>query len=298
MKLQDQMYDAVADVSAGLPALVDGARRRGQVVRRRRRLAIGTTAAAAVAVGAVGVALALHPTTTASDSAPASGGLSGSGTATAPNTGRTTTAALVAAVDEVTAGEASDYAGQDPLGGRGSGDRDSYGEFLFAPDAGGAGGVVEVNVQDLSVLDGEPRTCDPTYMTDCHVSKLPGGDLLRTYVDRDSSSTPGVYRNVAELISPSRHLRVTVGASNSRIYSIHDFVATRGHDVKTRPDAVLSIAQVSKVVTEPWWGFQLPAAYEQAGKRLSPYNDLTQKAGFTPGSPASSSPGVATPSGR
>jgi hypothetical protein len=260
MKLHDSLTDAVADVSADLPTLLDGSRRQGLALRRRRRVlaAVGATAAVAVLAGsgyAVAAAVGHDPHTGASWAA-SPGPTSG---ATAPLTGRSLDAALAAAVDQVADGAFTAF--------RGNGGGEPMGEFLFAPKAGGAAGLVQIDLQRLSSY-GLSTTygCGQPYMHDCASQQLPDGDTLRTYTDESSGSAGGYRRYVAEVLSPRRDLRLVLGAANTQQDERH----------AVRPDPVLSPAQLSTVALLPWWDrTRLPVEYVEAGRRLPSYASLT-----------------------
>jgi hypothetical protein len=281
MKLQDQLYDAVADVSADLPSLAADARRRGLAIRRRRR-ALASVGAAAAVVAVVAGGFALRPATVATDSSDLSAyaadlaarPLSG---ATVPNSGRATAASLLAAVRQVAGGTPSRIDGGDPDLGSIPPSPESNAGFLWHPADGGGPGVVFVNVQPIDMVyrqvcpagSKDCRTvpvtawsCDASFMVDCKVSKTPGGDTLRTYRDLDSDSEvhrDGFVRQVAEVISPARRLRLVVSSSNN---------AGDGSRPR-RSEPVLTLAQLEEVATQRWWGFRLPAEY--AGDDLPSY---------------------------
>lgn len=275
MKLTDQMYDAVADVTADRGALIETARKRGLAMRRRRQ-ALGTVGAAAAVVAIAGGVVALQQGTPTAPADPAAspGGVAAAPTSTAPKppttiplTGRSTAAALKAAVDEVADGTFSDFAGQDPFASKDGTfqSKDTYAELRLTP-AGEGLGVVQVNVQDLAILDAcsgpkatrtcaAPRTytCD-AWMRECRTKVLPNGDTVRTYTD----DVTGI-RLVAELLSPSRDIRVVASATDGI-----DLPSNKWDT--TRTGAVLTTQQLVDVVSQPWWGWQVPAEYD--GKDL------------------------------
>ena len=107
--------------------------------------------------------------------------------------GRSTVAALRAAVLEVADGDTTAYAGQSgfPIGEteRRVGEdpaalEDTYGEFELTPASGGGPGMVGVNVQHASVLEGFPFNCTYEWMIDCEhppaPGRRPGAHLQRT----------------------------------------------------------------------------------------------------------------------
>jgi len=257
-KLNDYLSDAVADVSADLPALVTASRREGMGLRRRRRALASLGTAAAVAVVAIGsyVAASTAGHGPAPRPEPASSWLvppPSDGT-TAAITDSGLVAALGSAVHEVSRGTFAGFEGRD--------DATRTGELLFTPRAGGAAGLVRVQVQWLSYY-GVRRTygCEPPLMHDCTSRRLANGDTLRTYTEQSSGSATAFREHVAEVLSPRRNLRVVVSASNA------------GRDGKhaVRAEPVLSPAQVRSIALRPWWSrTRLPAEYFVAGTRL-PY---------------------------
>lgn len=258
MKLHDSLTDAVADVSADLPALLDGSRRQGLALRRRRRVlaAVGATAAVAVLAGggyavAASVGHGAHTTLSWAAASPSSG-------VTAPLTGRGLTAALAAAVEEVADGDLTEF--------RGAGGRQPMAELLFAPGTDGVPGLVHLDLQRLSSYGvASDYGCDQPYMHDCTSQQLPDGDTLRTYTDESSGSARAYRRYVAEVLSPRRDLRLVLGATNTRQDEKH----------AVRDDPVLSPAQLRTIALQPWWSLtRIPAEYAEAGQRLPSYTGL------------------------
>lgn len=277
MKLHDHMEDAVSDVAADLPALAATARERGLAERRRRWAftAIGAAAAASVIVGGTlalqGVGGTSDEPSVASVPAPSIAELSGE---TAPITGRATVAALMAAVDEVADGTFSEPGGSDVVDFDPDtlADNDLTASFRFTPD-GARPGEVFANVQSFTATyeeadqpkceESDPDCKEPinqrsgpydeceSSMVGCEVTRLGGGDVLRTYRDPASQSPDPTRTAVAELISPRRDLRLVVSAT----------------------DDVLDAAALGDVVTQPWWDLDaLPVEYAEAGEALTDYN--------------------------
>jgi len=275
VKLKDALEDAVADTTVDVPRLAWEARRVGLAHRRRRRaLAVaGVAVTVAVASGATWVAVTGSDGHTAHDptfvAAPVQvpDGLSGR---TGPLTGRGAVAALVASVDAVTgsSGRFADFegnAGSEPMA-----------VFLFTSDDS-AEGLVHLNLQSLDGPTGDyvgqpPYTCDQSFMEDCHVTELPGGDTLRTYVDRVSGSDPGYRRNVAELISPERRMRFVLGATTT----------SQSEKEVVRSDPPLTLGQLSEIATQPWWTLDtLPVEYLDQGEQLPSYRSSSTSASIT-----------------
>lgn len=258
MKMHGSLVDAVADVSADLPALVAASRKQGMGLRRRRRALASVGAAAAVVtvtIGGYAVTTAVHGGGTPTPmfaASPTSG-------ATAPLTGRMVAAALASSVDSVADGSFSEF--------RGDGSDDPMGEFLFAPTSGGAPGLVQIDLQRLSSYGIAKRyTCSAAYMHDCHVERFRNGDTLRTYTDDESGSARGYRRYVAEVLSPRRDLRLVVSAANTQ----------QDEKQTVRAEPVLTSAQLRTIALQPWWDRKrLPVEFVGAGRRLPTYASLT-----------------------
>ncbi|WP_248581307.1 hypothetical protein [Nocardioides sp. InS609-2] len=268
MKLEEMMRDATDDTVVDIDCLTRGASSQGRGIRRRRRLTLATSGAACAVVATLAVSIAMSGTGPDAAVDPSVD----TGTATqqdarpvtqVPLDGRATAALLRAAVGDRADGTFDAYAGQ---GTPHSGSADTYAEFVFAPAGQVGSGVVGVNVQDVAVLEGEPRSCQG-YMRDCVVTRLPGGDLLRTYVDMAESAAGNDVRRVAELLSDARGLRIVVSATNGFDRSGNEW------DV-TRDTPVLTADQLRTVVTDARWAFEVPAQYAEQGAELTPYVDL------------------------
>ncbi len=273
MNLRDHMEDAVGTTTTDLGRLSQDSRRQGLKLRRYRQAISGVGAAAGVAVVLTTVHLVTGGSSVGSTGGHAKVDTPVAATLTpsaepsqepAPTTvrltGRSTVAALRAAVGTTTAGTFGGYAGQ--------ADHDTYGELVLTPADRTGVGVVGVNVQHGSILDGQAFDCSTTWMVDCQVRTLDNGDRLRTYQDQPVASTQGTgLRVVAELLTRDRSLRVLASATNGFDLGADEW------DV-TRPDPVLDVAQLSRIVSQPWWGFQVPRRFETAGEALTPYTDL------------------------
>lgn len=277
MKLKDALEDAVSDTTVDVPALVWSARRDGLATRRRRRVLAGVGIAGVLAlVGGVSwVALSGDDDGSAHDpqfvAAPVDTPDELSGL-TGPVTGRGAVAALVASVSDATEGDDSRFAHFRGNAGDGAGvgpEGEPMAEFLYTSDDA-APGLVLIDLQPLDGPIGDylgppPYTCDQPFMKECTVVDLPGGDALRTYVDRASGSDPGFERNVAELISQSRGMRLVLGASTTTISEEH----------VVRSDPPLTIDQLSQVAEQPWWSMTtLPVEYLQQGADLPSYEPM------------------------
>jgi hypothetical protein len=274
MRLDEMMRDATAHSHPDLARLVRSAESQGKSIRRRRRFA-----AAGLSVAGVSACVLLVSVASSVTGGPDPDGSraisSSTPTAdptqqeTAPPTkvsldGRATAALLRSAVDELVEGTDSDFAGQ---GGSGRGESgDTYAQFKLAPADGEGAGLVAVNVQDLAILKGSPRTC-LSFMLDCTVTSVRGGDLLRTYRDLPDTSDGSDIRLVAELLSPSKQLRVVVSATNGFDLGGNEWNVTRRA-------AVLSAAELRAVAVDERWGFEVAGQYADEGAALPTYREL------------------------
>ena len=265
--LRDHMHDTVDHQHTDLAVLTTRARREGTRLRRRRRIAVAGSALAAVAVlgaGAVAASGLLPDATVVSPDVPVAdqGGKPPKSqparrAPTTTATGRSTVAALYAAVTDVVPGTGSKFAGQGP-------DEhfaDTYGELAFAPADGSGAGEIGVNLQGKSILAVEGLSAEEGFvcvgwMETCRVSTLPDGSLLRTYAEHTAAVSGGTgERLVAERLVG--RVRVVASATNGFELPANDW------DI-TRPHAVLSTEQLTAVVSQPWWGFELPAEFSGA----------------------------------
>ncbi|QCX28940.1 hypothetical protein [Nocardioides jishulii] len=269
--IHDQLHDEVTGVRPDLDSLAFSARRQGLAKRRLARSLTAVGTAAAVSLLAVGgwaltglggtsdpanvVAPAAEPTAPSTPPAPE----------LVPITGRTTAWLLNDLVSTYTApgGTADDFEGQ------GGGDLvDEAGNVVIPAERNSqtlgsltltnAVGRSEIglNVQRLSAFGGPlggdigDDCSDPNYEgTDCEVTTLPNGDILRTYTDR--SDKPGRTRLVAEVLSSSRDLRVVLSAS-----------------VPTGTAQAITPAQMQAVVTDPVWAHEVTAEVAAAAEAL------------------------------
>lgn len=258
--LHDQLGDAVDDVTTDLDTLAAVARRRGTTRRRvRQGLTTAGSAAAVLAIAAGGWALLPGAGDGSDDEATAAVSSTSPAAGTIPITGR-----LAAAVELELIGQQTDFQvqdgslkGQDDVALRIDDGRVTifavnrngvYSEAWITTDGGTS--KIGVNVQHWAELE-LPTDCS-VYRADadCRVRKLPDGDVLRTATEPDEKA--GSRYRSAELISPSRDLRIVVGST------------TDGGDTPA-----LTPAQLAAVATDPVWGFDVPAEYQQRAKDLS-----------------------------
>ena len=260
--LRDHMHDTVDHEHTDLAALTSHARVRGAKLRRRHRLAAAGSALAVVAVlgaGAMAASGLLPDASVVPQDVPvADHGVKPKPAHRAPApaaTGRSTVAALYAAVTDVVPGTGSKFAGQAST----EHSADIYGELAFTPADGSGAGLVGINIQDKSIIAeqiaGERLVC-LAWMEACQASTLPDGSLLRTYAEHSAAVNGGTgERLVAERVVGQ--VRVVASATNGFELPANEW------DI-TRSDAVLSTQQLTTVVSQPWWGSELPGEYSGA----------------------------------
>lgn len=266
--LHDRFDDLTTDLETDLVDLAAQARRRGEVVRRRRAGAVGAAAAAAAVVAVVALVPGLggpapdasSATSSSSASASSSAATGASAVGGVPLDGRAATALLEQVLGDVApgAGGVSDRAGA----GRITDPRPHvYGSVALEPVAGQGAGTVFVEVWGSAMVEeaGEP-VCRPT-LVDCRTSQLADGDTLVTY---RLPADDGSITHVAEVWRADRSAQVVVGASNA--------LDVPGGDLRvTRPQAVLDADQVAAIAEDPRWGTEVDASVAERGRALEPY---------------------------
>jgi hypothetical protein len=168
--------------------------------------------------------------------------------------GRAVAAALGYAVKQVAGGGQSDFAGQDWSGGGAR--RQTYAQLVWTPDRGGAS-VVRLVLQPPTA--GAPETC--AGRTGCGQTTVDGG-VVTTWTEQDVQA-PGSVTRYAELQRPNG-LRVRAESTN----------ATET-DLLPGDPVLLSDGQLTRIVSEPWWGLRLPGTFFTDGGHLSAYIDLS-----------------------
>lgn len=276
MNLHDHMDRATEGMSSDLDRLSRAAQHEGTRLRRRRHGFMAVGAAAAVATVAA-TTFAVTSIGSADDTQRAETGATKSSNAapgnsktitTVPLNGRSTVAALEDAIKQVADGSFDEY--------RGQGDAttpdfpDTYGGLRFTPADDSGFGHVGINIQggDLIKQLGTFR-CDGSFMLDCTARTLPNGDRLRTYRDRPDGD--GDVRQVAELWADGDTVRVVASADNGTDLGSNNWNIER-------PDSVLTKKQLTDIVTQDYWGVEIPERFDKAGQQLSPYDDLDDTA--------------------
>jgi hypothetical protein len=241
--------------------------------RHKRRTALVGSIALLAVLGAgaatVNQAFADTPGGTSDQSSSTAGTLSGD---TVPITTRSLTAALQAAVGDVADGTASDFDGHlayasssktyDPLVD--DAERDGYsGTFTFTPADGSGGALVHAVIADKGGMDYNQTTAEENFTTctsvqeECKVTTLPDGSLLKTYV---LYGIGGGDERGHEMLMAER----MVGDAVVRVSATNGGALTEAGNEITRPHAVLSIEQLTEIVSQPWWGYDLPAEFADA----------------------------------
>ena len=271
-KLRSAMADAVAFEIPDTDQLVSTARRQGLGIRRRRQAlgAVGVAAALALAVAAPFTIVGNHGGRTdqlSVGSQPATFDVND----TSPFTGRSAAAALVYAVGLTATGEGTDFRGAADT----SAHPEAYTIFRFTPSGSATSGEIAINVQpDWVEADAKPGDkarvgrCE-SFMSRCTSTVLADGSRLTTYDDL-SGHTPGGIRRVAELYRPD-NVRLLVSATNG-------YDVTERDEEITRDDPVLTTDQLVAVVSQPWWGIELPTYFTAQGAALKPYSDRSASA--------------------
>lgn len=288
-KLRAAMAEAVAPTHPDTDHLVAISRRRGLGIRRRRQ-ALGSVGVAA----ALGLAV-LAPSVVAGDHGAHSTDAMRVGTApatidthdTRPVTGRSAAAALLYAVGLTAEGEATDFRAATDTGPY----TEAYTIFRYTPSGSETSGEVAINVQpNFNGDPNDPKPGDHTTVADarcqswmqrCTFTRLDDGSRLTTYDDGSTYGSGGI-RRVAALYRPDG-VRVLASASNGRdVTELDEKIA--------RTEPVLTTDQLVEIVSQPWWGPELPAYFTELGKSLSPYSDRSATAVATPsGAPTPSS---------
>lgn len=283
--LREAMAAAVAPTHPDTDELVSVSRRRGLGIRRRRQ-ALGSVGVAA----ALGLAV-LAPSLVAGDRG-SNGDAAGSVTVgsaqrtfdpsrTTTITGRSNAAALMYAVGLEADGTATDFRGQayteDIV--------QTYAGFAFTPTGSSTAGEVGVNVQFVPPgsqakgdKDSDAAFRCREYMERCEITRLADGSDLRTYQQHSDYGSHTGLRLVADL-DRTDHVRVVAFASNGYDVSERD-------ERITRTEPVLTTTQLVAVVTQPWWGTQLPTYFAEQGDQLKPYNPIEGAAASASPTPA------------
>jgi hypothetical protein len=257
--------DVLTEISVG-PAPVERILAEARASRRRRTkraawVAVGLTAAVAL-TSEVAHSTGLFATLSASaeptnsqvgNHPPLAAPVAHAGSSRA--NGRAVAAALGYAVAQVAGGGQSDFAGQDWSGGGAR--RQTYAQLVWTPDRGGAS-VVRLVLQPPGAV--APETC--AGRSGCAQTTIDGGGVVTTWTEQDVQAPRSVTR-YAELRRPNG-LAVRAESTNAIETGLlpHDPV-------------LLSTGQLTRVVSEPWWGLRLPGTFFTDGGHLSAYIDLS-----------------------
>ena len=265
--LRQRLHDTLDSQHTDLTQLAALARRQGSHLRRRRRVAVTTSSLVVVAVLATGAVSATRllpgPETRTVT------GFASQGEATVPASGRSVAAAALAAVNEVADGTIDRIHGgvmapiaDDNPQGKGEVLLEHVGaSFAFTPDGASSPGEVSVSIahtteagKAMDLLDLE--SC-PNFAIDCQSVTLPDGSVVDTYRSHgeDTTGDPAgfgtVYaqRTIGDVV-------VTIWAANGL-----DSPMLKGTRLPNQSQTVLSLEQVKEIVSQPWWGLELPAEF-------------------------------------
>lgn len=276
MNLHDSMQQAVDDVDIDLDRLARVSRAQGtRLIRRRNGVAL--VGAAATALGAFVIGTAALETGSPS-SAPSTGQAAERSESldladTGRITGRGAAAGLRFAVSQLEDGTAIKFSGQDPNPGDDNVGASGRFEWL-EPNAPGIS-IVGINVQTgPDVADYVPQ-CTPLFggvpqepLDHCHTEQFADGSRVMTYAEHQQVSDGVGIRRTAELMRPDGTL-ITAFSTNG-----YELVKEYDWDI-TRPAPGLTFNQLTDIVSQPWWGAQLPADLLAQGRDLDGYNAIT-----------------------
>jgi hypothetical protein len=262
-QLYDLMHRDVQDLTPDLEALTTSARRRGLSIRRRRQ-ALGT-------LGALGVVAVVAAGATQLSAAPGPGRMADRPAATSPAvegtvraTGEATAAGLAQLLAQAAEGRATRLAGQSP---NDAASRDTYGELRWTPADGSGFSEVGLNVQPGFSWD--IYRCTKGQVA-CSVTRS-GGATLMTYEEVTQVPDGNGIRVVADLLRADG-VRVVASATNGA-----DLPGNKWQITRPRPP--FTAEQLTRVVSQPWWGPRLPARLQAEGAALSGYTDLNEDRG-------------------
>jgi hypothetical protein len=282
-QLHDLMHRDVRELNPDLTALTIAARRQGLSIRRRRQ-ALSTVGAAGivavVVVAATQLPWASSDTRTPSATTPASALPTPTSPLDVPGTaaltGEGTAAGLRHALESVADGRSTDFAGQSSTV---EASRDSYGELRWHPADGSGFSEVGLNVQ--MGFDEDIYRCTQ-WQVACTVTRS-GGATLMTFEEVTRTSGGNGIRVTADLLRADG-VRVVASATNGE-----DLPANKWRITRPRPP--FTAQQLTRVISQPWWGPRLPAGLQQAGKSLIDYTDLNANGGdWIDGQPPKATP--------
>ncbi len=274
-QLHDLMHREVRELTPDVSALTAAARRQGLSIRRRRQALSTLGAVGVVAAIAFGSTLLPDPTSAPGTAAtppaetPATVTPSPTSPLDAPGTvrvtGEATTAGLRYLLEDTFEGHATDFAGQASTA-RVS--RDSYGELRWNPADGSGFSDVGLNIQP-AFAEVEIYRCRD-WQVACTVTHSHGATLM-TYEEVTSVADGEGIRVVADLLRADG-VRVVAFAINGRELPANKWQITR-------PRPGFSAEQLTRVVSQPWWGARLPAGLQKEGESLPDYTDLNADRG-------------------
>jgi hypothetical protein len=266
--LKQRLHDTLDDQHTDLVLLAARAQSQGTRLRHRHRLTVATSSLAVVAVLATGAVSATRLLPGPEETRTVTG-FASQGEATVPASGKSVAAAALAAVNEVADGTIDRIHGgvmvpitDDSPQGKGEVLLEHVGaSFAFTPDGASSPGEVSVSIshttdagKSMDLVDLE--SC-PNFAIDCQSVTLPDGSVVDTYRSHgeDTTGDPAgfgtVYaqRTIGDVV-------VTIWAANGL-----DSPMLKGTRLPNQPQTVLSLEQVKEIVSQPWWGLELPAEF-------------------------------------
>lgn len=248
-----------------LAGLAHAARRRGLAIRRRRQ-ALGLVGAAAA------TALVLGGTQLATGALPGSGGPAATGGSALAQpelvraTGRTTAAALLEVLHEVSAGEATGVKGSGQGAEPGSTGAGTQADLTWTPASGTGPTTVQVQVRP----GGEPTDpveCRVRAGEPCEIEVRPDGSQVERstqVLDRDLPGTGAVGR----LVSVQRPDGTEVLA-----------MSTNDPDLRGRPSVPLTFAQLEAIAASPYFGPRMDAGWADPDRLPAGFEDVSAAPG-------------------
>jgi len=307
--LHDRFADVVDGAGVDLHGLAAGAERDGRRLRRRQRMlsVAGTAAAATLVVGSASVLMGRTPVALPAPAPATSGGVVSEASAPTdeptedalrtadgprvPVTGRATAAALLDLVGQLHDGRAIAFAGQQTTPDPGAEmATESYAALWWQAAGSDVSTPVRINVQPGFEDDGvsaDPKgyACEEGESMEAGTCELIQPDQqpffscregrLRCTVTREDQMTVVSYeeRNgaaldrIVDVYHPATLLRVVVAATNAE-----EFETAR----KVVEEPPLTLDELRRIATLDVWDATMPAAYDEAGARLAPYQDYSE----------------------
>lgn len=246
--LTDLMHRATDGHDPDLATLAHEARRRGLGIRRRRQALglVGAAAATALVLGGAQVA-----GDTLRDRAPSASGTSYAQPELVRSTGQTTAAALLAVLQDVSSGRASDVQGGGTGADPGSTGAGTVASLTWTPASGSGPTRVEVHVRPAT---GDPQEC-----------RFRVGSSCELVVERDGSEVQRL-----DLVAPreARGHMVVVRRPDGTEVAVSSLVDS------TSTASGLTFAQLEEIAASPAFGPRTDAAWADPDRLPADFEDL------------------------